>query len=237
VRRKRFGLAAPRLAVGSRWQRAKRRDPYWRKAKREGYRSRAAFKLLQIDDDYRVLGPGRRIVDLGAAPGGWSQVAAERSPGGSVVGIDLQAMQPIEGVELLRGDFTDPATLERLRALAPEVDTVLSDMSPNISGAYDADHARSVHLAGQALDFAERVLRPGGDFVCKVFEGDLLKPFLDRVRAEFDWVKVTHPEASRKSSSEVFVIGKRFRGPAPAPAPEASTEDIVEHEGRFTLRL
>ncbi|MCA1812750.1 MAG: RlmE family RNA methyltransferase [Halobacteriales archaeon] len=221
--------------MGSKWQRAKRRDPFWRLAKKEGYRARSAFKLLEIDDTYRILGPGRTIVDLGAAPGGWSQVAAERSPGGRVVGIDLQTMFPLEGAEFLRGDFTHAATMERLRALAPHVDTVLSDMSPNISGAYDADHARSVHLAGQALDFAEQVLRPGGDFVCKVFEGELFKPFLDRVRAEFAWVKVTHPEASRKASSEVFVIGKRYKGrSAPEPRGEPTPQDLA---GRFELNL
>jgi 23S rRNA (uridine2552-2'-O)-methyltransferase len=220
--------------VGSTWQRAKRRDPFWRLAKKEGYRARSAFKLLQIDDQFHVLGPGKVVLDLGAAPGGWTQVAAERCPGGRVVGIDLQAMKPVEGAELVRGDFTDPPTLERLRALAPRVDTVLSDMSPNISGAYDADHARSVHLAGQALGFAGQVLRPGGDFVCKVFEGDLFKDFLDRVRAEFDWVKVTHPEASRKASSEVYVIGKRFRGRAPAAQAEPAPQELA---GRFELRL
>jgi 23S rRNA (uridine2552-2'-O)-methyltransferase len=221
--------------VGSKWQRAKRRDPFWRLAKKEGYRARSAFKLLQIDDEYHVLGPGRRVVDLGAAPGGWSQVAAERCPQGKVVGIDLQHVPPLEGAEFVRGDFTHPETLAKLRALAPQADTVLSDMSPNISGAYDADHARSVHLAGQALDFAEQVLRPGGDFVCKVFEGELFKPFLDRVRAEFDWVKVTHPEASRKASSEVYVIGKRFRGRA-EPAREEAPRP-AELAGRFELRL
>lgn len=215
--------------------RAKRKDPWWRLAKKEGYRARSAFKLLQIDDHYKVLGPQRVVVDLGAAPGGWSQVAAERCPGGRVVAVDLQPIHRLEGVATLRGDFTDPGTLARLRELAGSADTVLSDLSPNISGAYGADHARSVHLAEQALAFAGQVLKPGGDFLCKVFEGDLLPPFLEEVRARFAYVKVTHPEASRKASSEVYVVGKRFRGARPeAPAKEPAPQELA---GRFELKL
>lgn len=216
--------------------RAKRRDPFWRKAKREGFRSRSAFKLQQLDDRFHVLGPGRVVVDLGASPGGWSQVAVERCPGGKVVGIDLDVVKHLEGAVFLRGDFTDPALQARLRELAGQADTVLSDLSPNISGAYGADHARSVHLAEQALDFASRTLRPGGDFVVKVFEGDLFPGFVVKMEERFDWVKPSHPPATRRSSSEIYVIGKRFRG-ATSPRAEERAPTPQELAGRFELKL
>lgn len=221
--------------MGKRWVREKRKDPFYRKAKREGYRSRAAYKLQQLDDKWRVLGPERVVVDLGASPGGWSQVAVERCPGGRVVGIDLAAMADLEGATFLRGDFTDPAVVAQLEALVGKADTVLSDMSPNISGAYSADHARSVHLASQALAFATRVLRRDGDFLCKVFEGDLFPDFVARVERSFAWVKASHPPASRSASSEIYVVGKRFSGVrAEEPAKETTPQELA---GRFELKL
>lgn len=221
--------------MGKRWLRERRWDPFYLKAKREGYRSRASYKLLQLDDKFKVLGPNRVVVDLGASPGGWSQVAVERCPGGRVVGIDLAPVQPLEGAEFLRGDFTDPATVERLRALVGKADTVLSDMSPDISGAYDMDHARSIHLAEQALAFAARVLRHDGDFLVKVFEGDLFPDFVKKVGAAFGWAKPSHPPASRERSSEIYVVGKRFKGVTGGPAPRAPTAQ--ELAGRFELDL
>jgi 23S rRNA (uridine2552-2'-O)-methyltransferase len=222
--------------VGKRWVRAKRQDPFWRKAKREGYRSRAAYKLLQLDEKFKVLGPNRVVVDLGASPGGWSQVAVERCPGGRVVGIDLDPMAPLEGATFLVGDFTDPGIVAELRELVGEADTVLSDMSPNISGAYDADQARSVHLAEQALAFAARVLRPGGDFLVKVFEGDLFLDFTAKVEQHFEWVKASHPPATRARSSEIYVVGKRFRRTAVAP-PRPQPPTPQELAGTFDLDL
>lgn len=222
--------------MGKRWVREKRKDPFWRKAKREGYRSRAAYKLQQLDDKFKVLGPGRVVVDLGASPGGWSQVAVERCPGGRVVGIDLAPVPAMEGATFLRGDFTDPATLAQFRELVGgRADTVLSDMSPNISGAYDADHARSIHLALQALTFATQALRIDGDFLCKVFEGDLFPAFVEQVEQHFEWVKPSHPPASRERSSEIYVVGKRFTG-AKVEAPEPGTTP-QELAGRFDLNL
>jgi len=220
--------------MGKRWLREKRKDAFYRLAKKEGYRSRAAYKLKQIDDEYKLLGPGRVVVDLGASPGGWSQVAVERCPRGRVVAIDLAAVEPFDGLEFIRGDFTDPAVMAELERLVGRADTVLSDMSPNISGAYDFDHARSVHLAEQALAFAGRMLRPGGDFLVKVFEGDLFPPFLKQVRTRFEWVKVNHPEASRAQSSEVFVMGKRLVPGSATPATEHSPEQLA---GRYELNL
>lgn len=222
--------------MGKRWLRAKRKDPFYRKAKREGYRARSAYKLQQIDDKFKVLGPGRVVVDLGASPGGWSQVAVERCPDGRIVGIDLAPVEALERAEFIVGDFTDPATVRAFEEKVGRADTVLSDMSPNISGAYDADQARSVHLAEQALAFAVRVLRPGGDFLCKVFEGDLFQDYVKKVETQFEWVKVTHPAASRERSSEIYVVAKRFRGgAAPLLAPPKGTPQ--ELAGKFELDL
>lgn len=215
--------------------RAKRKDAFWRKAKREGFRSRAAFKLQQLDDKFHLLGPGRTVVELGASPGGWSQVAVERCPGGRVVGVDLAPVQPLEGAVFLRGDFTSPGVARQLAELAGPADAVLSDMSPDISGAYDVDHARSIHLAEQALAFAARALKPGGSFLVKVFEGDLFPDFLRRLEARFEFVKASHPPASRKQSSEVYVVAKRFRG-GPAEEPERAPTP-QELAGRFELKL
>lgn len=221
--------------MGQRWQREKRKDPFWRKAKREGYRSRAAYKLQQLDDKFKVLGPQRVVVDLGAAPGGWSQVAVERCPGGKVIGIDLAGISPMDGAEFLRGDFTDPATVRLLLEKVGRADTVLSDMSPDISGAYSADHARSIHLAEQALTFATKVLRHDGDFLVKVFEGDLFMDFVAQCERHFAWVKPSHPPASRSSSSEIYVVGKRFTGTQVEAAPKTLTpQDLA---GRFDLNL
>jgi 23S rRNA (uridine2552-2'-O)-methyltransferase len=221
--------------VGKRWLRAKRKDPFWRKAKREGFRSRAAYKLQQLDDKFHVLGPERVVIDLGAAPGGWSQVAVERCPGGKVVGVDLAPVPAIEGAIFLRGDFTDPAIQKELLALVGKADTVLSDMSPNISGAYGADHARSIFLAEKALAFATTVLRFEGDFLVKVFEGDLFPSFVETVEKHFDWVKPSHPPASRSSSSEIYVVAKRFKGSRARVGEQKSTPQ--ELAGRFDLNL
>jgi 23S rRNA (uridine2552-2'-O)-methyltransferase len=222
--------------VGKRWQREKRRDPFWRKAKREGYRARSAFKLLELDDKFHVLGPNKAVIDLGASPGGWSQVAVERCPGGRVLGIDLAPVVPIEGAAFVQGDFTDASVRARLLELAGgRVDAVLSDMSPNISGAYGADHARSIHLAEQALTFATQVLRRDGDFLAKVFEGDLFPDFVKRVEGSFDWVKPSHPAASRERSSEIYVVAKRFHGTPIDPSAGGPTPQ--ELAGRFELNL
>ncbi len=197
--------------------RERRKDHFYLKAKREGYRSRASYKLLEINDKFRLFRTGARVVDLGAAPGGWAQVALEKvGPEGTVVGVDLAPIEPMEGVLFIRGDMTRADTIAAtMEACGGVVDTVISDMSPNISGIYVTDQARSVHLATYALEFAEKVLRPGGSFVAKVFEGDLFPSYLVRIRASFGHVKVTSPGASRNSSSEVYVVGKGFQGPQP----------------------
>jgi len=198
--------------VSKRWMTERRNDPYSKAAKRMDYRSRASFKLIQIDDKFKLLKRGAVVADLGAAPGGWLQVAAERvEPKGKVVGVDLQPIEPIEGVETVQGDMRKEETvLDMLEALGGKADVVLSDMSPNISGSYSMDHARSVDLCEHALEFAEKVLRPGGAMVLKIFEGDMMQEFLKRVKSSFKEVKLYGPDASRASSSEIYIIARDF---------------------------
>lgn len=207
---------------------AKRRDYFYRKAKELDYRSRASFKLIQIDDRFKIIRPGRVVVDLGAAPGGWLQVAAERVGGkGMVIGVDLQSIEPIEGamVETIRGDVRKPETIEKLLYMTGgKVDVVLSDMSPNISGNYSTDHARSIELCEHALNFARKTLVEGGNLVMKVFEGDMMKDFIKDVKSSFEEVKLHAPSASRSSSSEIYIIARGFLPPAePVPANDQKT--------------
>jgi len=202
--------------VSKRWFKEKKREHYYRLAKKEHYRSRAAYKLKQLQFRFNIIHPGWLVVDLGASPGGWSQVAAElvhcRGRTGRVVAVDLARMKPIEGVAVLRGDLRKEETaLAVLKALGDKkADAVISDMSPDISGNYSVDHARSVELAGAALGFARRALRPGGNFAVKVFQGELFSDFLGSVRAHFQNVRAHRPPASRSQSSETYVVAKGF---------------------------
>lgn len=190
-----------------------RQDCYWRKAKDEGYRARSAYKLEQIDDRFGVLGRGDVVVDLGAAPGSWSQVALEAvGEDGRVVAVDRDTMKDLDGVETLELDVTEDEDLDILARKVDQADVVISDMAPNISGNYHTDVARSVYLAQRALAVAERVLRPGGAFVAKVFQGDMTDAFFDDVDARFDFAKRTSPDASRDKSSEIYVVAKGFQG-------------------------
>jgi 23S rRNA (uridine2552-2'-O)-methyltransferase len=208
--------------VPRRFLEERRRDPYYRAAQRSGLRSRAAFKLEFLDDRFHLLRPGARVLDLGAAPGGWSIVARERvGAGGTVVAVDPRPIEPIEGVRFVRGQVGDPALVGRL---GPDpFDLVLSDMSPRISGAYATDHARSVELVRAAFGLAQAVLGPGGKFVAKVFDGDLLGPLERDLGASFDRVRRTKPPASREPSSELYLVGIGFRLRDPrARGPEAT---------------
>lgn len=196
--------------MSKRWMTEKRNDPYAKAAKRMDYRSRASFKLIQIDDKFKLLKRGSVVADLGAAPGGWLQVATERvGPKGRVVGVDLQPIEPIQGVETVQGDMRKEETvLDMLEALGGKADVILSDMSPNISGSYSMDHARSVDLCEHALEFAGKVLKPGGALVMKIFEGDMMQDFMKLVKARFREVKLYAPDASRASSSEIYIVAK-----------------------------
>ncbi|MDX1610961.1 MAG: RlmE family RNA methyltransferase [Candidatus Thermoplasmatota archaeon] len=199
--------------MGRTWREQRKRDHYYKKAKKEGYLARSAYKLKQIDSRYNILSKGDVVVDLGAAPGGWSQVALEKvGMGGMVIGVDLKEIEA-EGVIAIRGDMTKDETLAQVReAAGGPVDVVLSDMSPRISGNYSMDHARSVHLSQIALQAALKLLRPGGHFAVKVFQGDLFKGFYDEVGEHFSFHKGQSPKATRKGSSEAYVIGKGFHG-------------------------
>lgn len=190
------------------WMHEHLTDPYVKRARREGYRSRAAYKLQEIDARDRLFRSGMTVVDLGAAPGGWSQVAAERvGPRGRVVAVDLLEMQPVPGVEFVRGDFREEAVAARLLELAGGVDLVISDMAPNISGVSETDQWRSIELADLALEFACKALKPQGQFLVKVFHGAGFQQFLKEMRARFGKVAVRKPGASRERSSETYLLG------------------------------
>lgn len=196
-----------------RWLAEHHSDPYVKQAREAGYRSRAVFKLQQIQQKDRLIRPGMTVIDLGSAPGGWSQYVTGMLKGrGHIVALDILPMDPIEGVEFIQGDFREDAVLERLREILGEqpVDLVLSDMAPNISGVDAADQAGSVHLAELALDFARSRLKPGGTFVTKLFQGEGFDEFLRTLRREFAKVTLRKPKASRPRSREVYLVA---RGP------------------------
>jgi 23S rRNA (uridine2552-2'-O)-methyltransferase len=199
---------------GKDWMKEHVADRYVKRAKAEGRRSRAAYKLDEIAQRDRLLKPGSIVVDLGAAPGGWSQVAAERAgPRGRVIALDLLEMPALPGVTFIRGDFHDSSAVEQLEhALGGEkADLVLSDMAPNLSGIASSDQARALELAELALDFALKHLKPQGNFLVKTFQGAGFEAFLRALRGRFAAVAVRKPEASRSRSSEVYLLGKGLK--------------------------
>ncbi len=196
------------------WMHEHVNDPYVQRAKAEGWRSRAAFKLMEIDDKDHLLRPGMVVVDLGAAPGGWSQVAAKRvGSGGRVLALDLLEMAPLPGVEFFQGDFRQDAVLAELtfRLGDRPVELVISDMAPNISGIAISDQARSILLAELALEFASLHLKLGGDFLVKTFEGVGSEAYRKAMNAAFDKVVVRKPKSSRDRSNEVYLLGRGIR--------------------------
>jgi 23S rRNA (uridine2552-2'-O)-methyltransferase len=193
-------------------------DPYVARAKREGFRSRAAYKLAEIDDQYRLLKPGARVIDLGAAPGGWSEVAARRAgPRGRVVAIDILEMKPVAGVEFLQLDFLDETAPGRIKAMLDgKADVVLSDMAANATGHRRTDHLRIMALAEAAAHFAREVLAEGGSFLCKVLQGGTEAALLAALKRDFASVKHVKPPASRTDSAELYLLARGFRGGEPA---------------------
>jgi len=189
-----------------------KKDGYYRKAKAEGYRSRATYKLKQINSKFRVIRKDDIVVDLGAAPGGWSQVAVEVAGPGNVLAADIRTMEPIDGVLFVRADVTTDDFLRTVAEWNDSVDVVLSDMSPDITGHYSMDQARSVHMADWALEVARKVLKRGGVSVVKVFQGDMFSDLLAKYRSAFSAVRCHSPPASRKASSEVYIVAKGFKG-------------------------
>jgi 23S rRNA (uridine2552-2'-O)-methyltransferase len=219
------------------------KDQYYNRAKQEGYRARSAYKLKQLDDAAGLFGPGNTVVDLGAAPGGWLQVAAEAvGETGTVVGVDFQRIDDLDAdtVGTIRGDMTDDDTKDRLRERvgADGADVVLSDMAPDMTGEYSVDHARSVHLARQAFEVALELLPAGGDFAAKVFDGRDVDDLRDDIDAEFEYVRAVHPDASRDSSSELYLIGKhRLTAPVAAGDEFDAVVEDVGHEGDGVVKV
>jgi 23S rRNA (uridine2552-2'-O)-methyltransferase len=197
------------------WIQERKKDYYYKKAKEEKYRSRAAYKLFQAIEKYHFMKRGDVAVDLGAAPGGWTQ-AARKIVGskGFVLGVDLKPIKPFpqSNVRTIIGDINERETLEQILSMLPRnADVVISDASPNISGIWEVDHARQIDLAQQALKIALETLRPSGNFFVKVFEGDLLVDFINKVKRHFEVVRIIKPMASRAKSSEIFVLGMRLK--------------------------
>ncbi len=220
----RVKTARKRSLASTLWLERQLNDPYVAQARREGYRSRAAFKLIEIDDRYKLLKPGQRIVDLGAAPGGWSQAAAQRTGAregrGRVIALDLLPMEPIEGVEFRAMDFHDEAAPARLREwLGGPADGVLSDMAANATGHRKTDQLRIIGLVELAADFASEALAPGGFFLAKVLQGGAEGELLTRLKREFRTVRHVKPKASRADSAELYVLAMGFRGTG-SPPPE-----------------
>ena len=209
----RVKTARGRTVSQQRWLQRQLNDPYVAEAKKRGYRSRAAFKLMQLDDQVRFLKARARVVDLGAAPGGWTQVAVERAKGGVVVGIDVTPVEPIAGATVLAKDFYDDDAPDALKALlGGPADVVMSDMAASATGDPQIDHLRIIALAELAHDFACQVLRPGGTFVAKVLQGGTERGLLAELKRDFAKVRHVKPAASRADSAEMYVVGTGFRG-------------------------
>ncbi|MFQ5953788.1 MAG: RlmE family RNA methyltransferase [Kiloniellales bacterium] len=207
-------FAKGRSPSSGRWLRRQLKDPFVDSAQRLGYRSRAAFKLIQLDDRFHLLRPGARVVDLGAAPGGWTQVAVERVKGGRVVSVDAAAMDPVPGAVLLRIDASGADAVAAIRAtLDGPADLVMSDMSAPATGHGPTDHLRVAALAEAAYAIARRLLAPGGAFLAKVLRGGAERALLDSLKRDFALVRHAKPPASRKESRELYVIATGFRGP------------------------
>nr|WP_255616557.1 RlmE family RNA methyltransferase [Microvirga puerhi] len=214
--KQRVKTANKRSLSSQKWLERQLNDPYVAKAKREGYRSRAAFKLLEIDEKYHILKPGQRVVDLGAAPGGWAQIAAKRvGAKGKVVGIDLLPIDPLPGVEFIQLDFLDDtAPAKLIDMLGGQADIVMSDMAANTTGHKKTDHLRIMGLAEAAVEFAREILAPDGVFIAKVFQGGTESQLLADLKRDFAVVRHVKPAASRADSSELYVMATGFRGTA-----------------------
>ena len=216
----RVKTANRRSVSSARWLHRQLNDPYVAEAKKRGFRSRAAFKLLQLDERFHFLKPGARVVDLGAAPGGWTQVAgdvvlrsAKGQPKGKVIGIDILEMEPVPGAQILHLDFMSEEAPDRLKALLDgEADVVLSDMAASATGHQQTDHLKIMALAETAYAFAAEVLAPGGTFIAKVLQGGATGDLLKELKRDFEEVKHVKPPASRKDSAEIYVVALSFRG-------------------------
>ncbi|TXH86851.1 MAG: 23S rRNA (uridine(2552)-2'-O)-methyltransferase RlmE [Pseudomonas sp.] len=204
-----------RSKSSSRWLNEHVNDPYVKRAQKDGYRSRASYKLIELNDKDKLIRPGMLIMDLGSAPGGWSQVAGKLvGESGRVIASDILPMDPLDNVDFIQGDFTDDGVFQQILEKLGErqADLIISDIAPNISGVAAADQAASMYLVELVLDMVRQVLRPGGNFVAKVFQGEGSDEYLKDVRSSFDKVVIRKPEASRPRSREVYLVAKGFKG-------------------------
>ena len=198
----------------TRWYQEKKKEFFYKEAKRSGYRARSAYKLKQIQKKFKLINKSDFVIELGAAPGGWSQVTREiLNNQGKIIGIDLLSIKPINGIQFLQSDLTKKSTIIKIKNLVGnnKIDVILSDMSPNISGNYSIDHANSIYLCKQTLDLAYKILKTDGNFLCKIFMGEEFNDFVKIIKNDFKIVKLYSPPASRKSSSEIYLIGKFFK--------------------------
>ncbi len=197
------------------WVKNRKREHYYRKAKKEKFRSRASYKLLQAVKKYGFIKPGNVVVDLGAAPGGWTQAAGKLvGDSGFVLAVDLKMIKPFDtpNIRTIIGDIAEPQAIQSILEFLPRsADVVVSDVSPNVSGIWELDHARQIDLASQSLQIATSILRSGGNFFVKAFQGNTLNNFVDEVKQHFSFVKLVKPKASRSKSAELYVLGRNFR--------------------------
>jgi len=198
----------------TRWYSEKKKEHYYKQAKKVGYRARSAFKLKQIQKKYKLIKKDNVVVDLGAAPGGWSQVCKEIvGESGVVIGIDISPIDAIKDIKFLKGDLTEDSTIQDIKDIVgnKKIDVILSDMSPDISGNYSIDHSKSIWLCENALKIVDTLLKSNGNFVCKAFSGEYMDDFVKKTREKFQIVKQFSPDASRKSSSEIYIIAKSYK--------------------------
>ena len=204
-----------RSKSSARWLKEHVNDPFVKQAQKDGYRSRASYKLKELNEKDKLIKPGMLVIDLGSAPGGWSQIASQLvGEQGKLIASDILPMDPLPDVDFIQGDFTEDAIFEQIMtAIAGRpVDVVISDMAPNLSGISSADQASSIYLIELALDMAQQVLKPNGSFIAKAFQGDGYDAFVKQVREQFETVAIRKPDSSRARSREVYVVGKGFKG-------------------------
>ncbi len=201
--------------MGKRWEQKRKNDHFYKKAKEEGYRSRAAYKLKQLDEKYNILQNSDTVLDLGSAPGGWLQVAREKvGEEGFVLGIDLEEIEKFQysNIRTITADITEPETINLIQKNLPKSpNVILSDASPNISGVWDVDHARSIELGRTCLSIAEKSFQTKGNILIKVFQGEFFTDLLNEAKQKFDFCKSSKPEASRDESAEIYIVGKNFK--------------------------
>lgn len=198
-----------------RWIQERRKDEYYKKAKKLGYRSRAAFKLIEACKKHNLIKPGEKVLDIGCAPGGWLQVASQKvGPKGLVIGVDIKQIKPLpnKNIKFIKGDILQNETIEKiLKEAKGKFDTIISDASPNISGIWELDHARQMQLSEKILEQCPKLLKPGGNLFLKAFQGNLLNQFTENLKTKFQTVKYFKPKASKPKSSEIYIIAKNYQ--------------------------